>query len=217
MLSDAAGWNTTSALSYNRGITLYTYRNAAGYTYDYSSRLYGFDLFDLAGVDKTTNTITLKAPWPASLGNPGVPSGIWPVGTRLANSRSGSSLKYNFFQNFVPAQTDTWYATQSHIGGLDLSGNNTVRKSPPGTAFVRPFWIPNNTNYAGGFGAYPDTGAGHSVWFAGISVTPEPLALTQRTTSGAQSGAMTLKTPVIDFASGNFTLAPTTTSIAALE
>lgn len=216
ILADAAGWNTTSAISYHRGITLYAYQNTAGYTYDYYSRLYGFNLFDLAGVDKTTNTITLNAPWPVALGNPDDPSGTWPVGTRLANSSSGSSLKYNFFQNFIPAQTDTWYATQSHIGGIDLSGNNTAHNFPPGTAFVRPFWIPNNTNYAGGFGAHPDTGADHAVWFAGISVTPDPLAQTQRAASGAQSGSVAIKVPTVDFASGAFSLTAATTRITAL-
>lgn len=201
-LGNAAGWNSGASQNYFRGLILFGYRNSLGYTYGRYSRLVATDMFDLGQVDKTANTVTLNKPLPASLANPADPAGVWPAGTEIANSSSGSSYKYAFYNGVILPETNRWYRSTSHIGGIDRSGGNVLDNFPPGTAFVRVFWLANHTNRPGGFSGYPDTGAAHRVWFSGVSVTPEPLALTQATATGARS----IKVPRGNFAGGTVDL-----------
>lgn len=201
-LSDATGWNDTSPFDYNRGIILFGYKNSGGYTYQDYSRLVTFNLFDLAGVNKATNTVTLNTPLPASMGNPDDPSGIWPVGTELANSTGGGTYKYAFYSSYRPAEAGRWYRTTNYIGGIDRSGTNVSNNFPPGTAAARILWLPNHSNRVGGSAGSPDTGTAHRVWYAGVSVQPEPLAVMQTQTTGATAGKQNIKVPV-----GNFSAA----------
>ena len=46
-----------------------------------------------AGVNKATNTITLNAPFPASLGNPDAGDGSWPGSTSENRSSSAIAVK----------------------------------------------------------------------------------------------------------------------------
>lgn len=199
---DASGWNDSSNASTHRGIILFGYQNSFGYRYPLYSRLVSFNLFDLAGVDKATGTITLQTPWPASLGNPDDPSGVWPAGTRLANSTNGGNYKYSLFSGLRLAQTDQWYHCENHMGGMDHSGTNRTANFPPGTAYARVFWLPNYSNRPGGWSGNPDTGANHRVLFSGISVTPAPLAVQDRT----DSGTVSIKVPRGDFQAGTLSL-----------
>ena len=201
-LADASGWNDTSTATYHRGIIVFGYRNSGGQAYSHYSRIVAFDLFDLGQVDKTANTVTLKAPWPASLGNPDDPSGTWPSGTNLANSSNGGSYKYSFYSGTILAETDRWYHSQSYMGGIDYSGSNVTNNFPPGTTTVKPFWLPNYSNRAGGYLAFPDTGSAHKVWYTGVSVVPEPIAKMEQTATGSQA----LKVPVADFTTGSISL-----------
>lgn len=117
-LADASGWNDTSSAPHHRGLIVFGYRNSGGQTYTHYSRIVAFDLFDLGQVDKTANTVTLNAPWPASLGNPDDPSGVWPIGTNLANSSNGGTNKYSFYGGTVLAETDRWYRSQNYTAHL---------------------------------------------------------------------------------------------------
>ncbi|MFU1478518.1 DUF2793 domain-containing protein [Roseovarius sp. C7] len=215
-LTDASGWNDSYSETYRRGLAIFGYRNAAGYLYDDYTRLVEFDLFDTSGVDKTAHTVTLNAPLPASLGNPDDAGGVWPAGTAIANSSSGSAYKYALLERSYVPEVDRWYMAQNFIGGVDRSGMNIKENFAPGTAFARLFWLANYTNRSGGYSGHPDTGAGHSVWFAGLSVRPDHLCQREAVTSGTAAGSWQLHAPQSDLATGQITLAPAALSLAPL-
>jgi hypothetical protein len=197
-LADASGWNETTTDASDRGVIIFDYRTASGRRDSHYSRLVAHGLFDLSGVQKGTGTITLNAPFPASLANPDSGDGSWPAGTPIANSSDGAALRYAFFQAAVPAQSGVWFGYCNHIGGCDLSGLNSASNFPPGTSFARVFFRPNYSNASGG--------ATHKVWFSGVSIAEEPLAVRQREADGSVS----IKVPKPDYASGTISLvAPT--------
>ena len=206
-LTNSDGWNESATAANYRGVIVFGYKNSSGFAYSHYSRLVQADLFDLGDVDKLTHVVTLNKPFPASLGNPDDGAGTWPVGTPIANTSSGGTYKYSFFAGGRVAQTDTWYKSVNHMGGIDRSGTNATANFPPGTAFVKVIWLPNYSNRAGGYGANPDTGAGHRVWFAGVSVTPETLAAKQEVAAGSSAGSIEIKVPAPDFAAGTLNLA----------
>lgn len=211
-LTDASGWNASSNSGSRRGLTIFGYKNNLGAGYTHYSRITAPSLFDLAGVDKTANQVTLNAPLSASLGNPEDANGTWQAGTAIANSSSGPTFKYGFFPGLIPATTDQWYGTRNHMGGIDLSGKNVTANFPPGTAYIRIFWLPNFTNRPGGWASHADSGAAHRVWFSGVSVVPEPLGVMAR----QSDGTMAIKVPVSDFNASAVTLAPAGLSVTAL-
>ena len=92
----------------------------------------------------------------------------------------------------MPGATDQWYGARGAIGGLDHSGTGVAQNFAPGTAFVSPVFLPNHSNRPGGFGGFPDTGAGQRIWFAGVSLMPDPIARLVPVTSGPTSGAQTV-------------------------
>ena len=212
-LVDSSGWNETNTATYNLGVIIFGYKNSAGYKYEYYSRLVEPDLFNLGQVNKTTHIVTLNKPFPANMGNPEDPGGIWPAGTKIANSSSGNSLKYVFYAGLHVPEVDRWHLTTGHIGGVDNSGTNYTANFPPGTTYVIPFWLPNYSNRVGGYSGHPDTGADHKVWFTGASVTPEPMAVLSEVLTGASTGRKNIKVPVGDFATGSVSLVSTGTSI----
>ena len=191
-LASTSGWNTSSAHAYNRGIILFGYQNSKGYQYSDYSRIVGHDLFELGAIDASSNTIALKAPWPDSLKNPNDPSGIWPTGTALANSSSDGSYKYTTMAGVVP-EAGKWFRAEGFIGDIDKSGTNQTQNFAPGTAFVKIMWLANYSNRSGGWTGYPDTGSSHSVWFAGISMFPDPTIKISKNTTGATSGSYKLQ------------------------
>lgn len=172
-VADATGWNESSSSIHERGIVIFGYRNTHGQTYDYYSRIEDSDLFELSGVDKTNNQITLSQPLPSYMGNPDDAGGVWPVGTRLANRDTGWNYKFSFFRDLIPDAADTWYRVENFMGGIDQSGRNLPGNFAPGTAWVRLVWLLNYSNRVGGWSVYPDTGASQRVWFSGVSVEPE--------------------------------------------
>ena len=211
-VADAAGWNETKTSQYERGLIIFGYRNAAGQLYDFYSRIEGHDQFDLGDVDKSANTITLKAPLPQSMGNPDDAGGVWPVGTRLANRASGWNYKLCVFRDFVPGATDTWYGVENFIGGIDQSGKNAPDNFPPGTATVRPVFLLNYSNRAGGWSSYPDTGAAQKVWVSGISMDVVPGGDVSR----ASDGGCDLKVLKGDPGDGSVSFVATSQSIEEL-
>lgn len=164
-------------------------------------------------MNKTTHVVTLNQGLPSGMGNPDDPNGTWPTGTRIANTFSGVAYKNSFFGPLIPAQSDTWYRTLNHMGGIDTSGTNVSHNFPPGTVFVKVMWYPNHSNRPGGWSSYPDTGPDHRVWFTGVSVVPEPLAAQNVVTSGAVAGSVEIKVPVSDFVANTVILAPAGLSV----
>lgn len=215
-LSDAAGWNEDTADASARGVTVFAYRDGNGRLYDQYSRLVEYGLFDLGQVNKTTQVVTLNQPLPASLGNPDDTNGTWPAGTPIANSSATAGWRSCFYDALYVAQTDKWYRSLSHIGGLDLSGTNEGLNFPPGTAFVQPFWLANYSNRPGGWSGHPDTGPTHGLWVTGVSVRAEPLAALKPVTTGASAGRMDLKVPVSDFDTGTVALAAPSVTVAGV-
>ena len=209
-VADASGWNENDSTVYRRGVIIFEYKNAAGYKYDYYSRLHQRALFDLGGVNKSTNVITLNQGFPAALGNPHDANGTWPVGTKIANDSYGG-YKYSLLAGQVTPAADTWYRVTNYIGGIDVSGENTEHNFPPGTAFAKLFMMPNYSNRSGGWTAFPDTGAEHSMWLAGISVAPEPQGVVIADaggTKGLKVPKANLSTNVMDVVTAGQTVEP---------
>ncbi|MGV6839097.1 MAG: DUF2793 domain-containing protein, partial [Planktomarina sp.] len=161
-------------------------------------------MFDLSGVDKVQNQITLSAPFPSSMGNPDHPDGTWPIGTALANTSSGGTYKYSVFSAKVLPSVDDWYLAANHMGGIDRSGTNVAHNFPPGTAYVKVLWLPNYSNRAGGFYGHPDTGNDGQLFVAGVSVVAEPLA----TKTIAANKSIILNVPRSNADTGQISLGP---------
>lgn len=210
-LTNATGWNESSGDASQQGVIIFGYKDSAGRSYDTYSRLVETGLFNLGQVNKTAHVVTLNQPLPASLANPDDPSGVWPAGTQIANSGIGAAKNVVLDGEHAPA-TDSWYNAWAHIGGIDQSGTNAAFNFAPGTAFVRAFWQANYSNQPGGIAGYPDTGAGHKVWFAGVSLTPEPLVAM----SSAADGSIDLKVPETDFGAGTISLVAATRVVEAV-
>ncbi|THH35379.1 DUF2793 domain-containing protein [Aliishimia ponticola] len=186
-LTDASGWNESTSSSYERGIVIFGYKNSLGKTYEFYSRIEEIDMFDLGSVDKANHKVLLKQPLPAALGNPDDPAGVWPAGTKIANRSSGWNYKFGFFSDLVVDATDAWYRVENAMGGVDLSGRNVPTNFPPGTAQVRPVWLLNYSNRAGGYSTYPDTGSTHRVWVTGVSVAADQSGAVIREADGSCS------------------------------
>lgn len=211
-LDDASGWNETKTSAQERGVIIFGYTDSRGRAYDFYSRLEGTDLFDLGDVDKTANTVNLNAPLPANLGNPDDGAGVWPIGTRIANRGTGWNYKLCLLKDDVLDATDTWYAVESFVGGVDQSGKNDLYNFPPGTATVRPIMMLNYSNRTGGWSTFPDTGAAQKVWVSGLSVESVPGAEVIR----AADGSCDLRVLKGDAGDGTVSFVSTSQSITVL-
>ena len=214
-VADAAGWNDSDPDASRRGVVIFGYRDSAGRAYDDYSRIVATDLFALSGVDKAANRIALNAPLPAAMGNPRDAGGVWPAGTVIANSAGGAHKQAVADEVVLPA-TGRWYRATAFIGGIDRSGTNAPGNFVPGTAMVRPFWRPNFSNRTGGFGTFPDTGAAQRVWFAGLSVLPEPHAALSVSTAPGEEGRRDLQVVAADPGAGTLALVPAAPSLEPL-
>ncbi|WP_375173908.1 DUF2793 domain-containing protein [Pseudooceanicola sp.] len=215
-LTDASGWNDSVSGAEDCGVILFGYRTSGGRVHQGYSRLVAHDLFAPAGVNKTTHEVTLTGGFPAALGNPDDGGGVWPVGTPIANTATENGHKMCLVPLGVPAATDLWYRAHGHIGGIDLSGTDAPQNFAPGTAYVTPVFLPNHSNRSGGWSGFADTGATQRIWFAGISLRPDPLAVTVPVISGATSGSRTLYAPLADTANGEIDLVSAAPTLAAL-
>ncbi|PRY93148.1 uncharacterized protein DUF2793 [Hasllibacter halocynthiae] len=211
-LADAAGWNESVAAAHARAITVFGYRNAGGALQDGYSRITRGGMFAPGGVDKAAGTVALAAPWPAEMGNPDDPAGVWPAGTAIANGRGGSTYKYAAFSAFVPPEAGRWYRGTGFVGGVDLSGRNEPANLPPGTAAVRLLILANHSNVPGGGGGWAATGPDHAVRLAGLSLAEVGGAAMRR----RADGAVALKVPAPDFDAGTVPLVPAAPSVEAI-
>lgn len=184
-VQDATGWNDSQSSAFKRGLIIFGYQDSAGRSYDHYSRIEGSDLFELTGVDKSSGQITLNQPLPTDLANPNDPSGIWPIGTRIANRNSGPNYKFGMFENHVFDANDIWYQINYAIGGVDQSGANVSNNFAPGTVTVRPMWLLNYSNRDGGWNGFPDTGATQRTWVTGVGFDVNASAQLSRATDGS--------------------------------
>ena len=203
-LADASGWNDSVTDAEALGVLIFGYTSASGRRHDHYSRIVGHDLFDPAGVNKTTHVITLSSPLPASLGNPADGGGTWPAGTAIANTAPDTGAKRSLADRVHLAETDRWYQLSAHVGGVDLSGTDVAGNFAPGTVGIRVVFWPNHSNLPGGSGGHPDTGADHRVHIAGVSLRAQPLAVAERATGGSAL----VHVPVPDVVGGVVAMAP---------
>ena len=215
-LVNAAGWNDSNGSASRRGVIVFGYKDSQGRAYDRYSRFVEEGLFQTSGVNKTTHVITLNQPFPASLGNPDDVTGVWPVGTSLANS-ANSAYKYSFFRALVVPQTDRWYESTSYIGGVDRSGMDLDDNFAPGTAAIQIYWLPNHTKRSGGFDGAPDTGAAQRVWFAGIHVQAVSLARLEPYPAVDEEGGFIIKVPTEDPSTGVLSMADASATLLPIE
>ena len=210
-VSDASGWNDSSGAAEDLGVIIFGYRTANGRLHEGYSRLVQQGLFDVAGVDKLNNRITLLAPWPAALGSPDQPDGTWPIGTKLANSSDGITARA-CISDVVPSETNTWFRVSSYIGGTDLSGQNAPMQFAPGTASVQLIIGANSSNMSGGANGFPDTGPDHSVWFADIYMREAALSHLERNASKD----LTIRVPSYDSGTNELVYAAPSVSVVRI-
>lgn len=133
-LTSAAGFNTATTDSWNRGLIFWNYTNSKGYTYEpetYSRKCY-YPLWTdgSTAIDKTNHTITLDSAWS---------NGTVPAGTSLSQSSSGGTFTY-LNKYFYCDPADTWIHKTGTVTGV-LANQEKIKAFRPGTAFVRIGWL----------------------------------------------------------------------------
>jgi type II secretory pathway pseudopilin PulG len=139
-----SGWTDGEAGGVSeRTLVLWNYKSARGYDYGeytYSRRIWG-NAWLPGAIDFASNSIRLRAPLPASLGNPDNPNGTWPVGHAVSNggpNGPNGGLKYCLASSLTTPQNWTQYSRT--ISGVDHSGRNSYCSFPPGTIAIRPLF-----------------------------------------------------------------------------
>ena len=149
-LTDMTNWLTSGGNNiYTRGFIFWNYKNSFGYMYPehtYSKNCY-FDLYADSGINTTAKTITLKKPWTY---------GTFPAGTKVSQSNSGNTYKYQAMIYSIPPTE--WKHYSGHYDGIDYSGQNVGDKIPPGAAYARIGFLWNNNE------------SDDQVWVTNISV-----------------------------------------------
>lgn len=141
-LTSAANWENGGTAGVNthlRSFIFWNYVNSLGYAFPaltYSRNYHG-NMWDPGSVNTTTNTITLRVPWPNS---------TVPAGTQLSNGSSGGTYKYITAANVqIP---NAWTTYTGIIEGVDTTGTNVTNKFAPGTAAIKILFL-NNRDVAG--------------------------------------------------------------------
>lgn len=128
-LTDMTNWLTSGGNGiYTRGFIFWNYKNSFGYMYPentYSKHNY-FDLYEDSGINTTAKTITLKKPWTY---------GTFPAGTKVSQSNSGATFKYQAMGDSIPPME--WKHYSGYYDGTDYSGKNVNHKFPPGAAYAK--------------------------------------------------------------------------------
>lgn len=148
-LTDMSNWQTTNSQKYTRGFIFWNYKNSYGYQYPENtySRNAWYDLYVDSGINVSAKTITLTSAWT---------HGTIPAGTKVSQSNSGGSFKYEALDNKKPPTKWTHYS--GYYDGVDYSGQNVKSKFPPGAAFAKVGFLWNYNS------------ADDQVWVTNISV-----------------------------------------------
>ena len=149
-LTDMTNWLTSGDNGiYTRGFIFWNYKNSFGYTYPehtYSRNNY-YDLYIDSDINVIAKTITLKEPWTY---------GTFPAGTKVSQSNSGNTFKYQAMEYSIPPSI--WKHYSGYYDGTDYSGMNVLNKFPPGTAYAKVGFLWNNNK------------SDDQVWVTNISV-----------------------------------------------
>jgi hypothetical protein len=173
-ISDGSGWAANSALAYQRIIRLGNFKSTAGYVYPVSDGMYS-QLFLCGGIaagnfgganplwNQSVSSITdigggewridLAAALPAFSAALTANFGASiPIGTPVENGNSGGTYKYTFASNVPISGTwaTAWQRFEATIGGFDVSRNNLTNRFAPGTAKIKPIFLPNQAGTAAG-------------------------------------------------------------------
>lgn len=134
-LTDMTNWLTSGGNGiFTRGFIFWNYKNSFGYMYPehtYSKYSY-YDLYADSGINTTAKTITLKSAWT---------QGTFPAGTKVSQSNSGATFKYQAMDDSIPPTE--WKHYSGHYDGTDYSGKNVGDKFPPGTAYAKAGFLWN--------------------------------------------------------------------------
>ncbi|WP_305180680.1 hypothetical protein [Ileibacterium valens] len=151
-LTSTAGFDDTATQTYRLGFIFWNYKDSTGYQYPTHSysRNVCHDLYANTGINKSNNTITLKAAWN---------KGAVPQGTSVSQCNNGSV--YSYFGSSIPYNMTTSWETQStRVSGTSNDGVDLRSyEFPPGTAFIRLGAINHN-----------DTTASDKVWYTNLTV-----------------------------------------------
>jgi prepilin-type N-terminal cleavage/methylation domain-containing protein len=137
--NNLSGFQVDSSTPTNKlGLIFWNYKDSTNYQYPletYSRYAYR-DLYLYSSVDKTNNTITLKAPWPSGYGTK-------PAGTAV--SQINGSGNYNYSLIGGQTLTTNWQLKKVTISGVTSpwSGNSKFRY---GTKYIRFLTLDNYNN-----------------------------------------------------------------------
>lgn len=128
-LADMTNWLTSGGNGiFTRGFIFWNYKNSFGYTYpEHTYSKYNYvDLYIDSDINTIAKTITLKNPWT---------NGTFPAGTKVSQSNSGATFKYQAMGDTIPPSI--WKHYSGYYDGTDYSGTNASDKFPPGTAYAK--------------------------------------------------------------------------------
>ena len=136
-LTSAAGFNTTLTSIYNMGFIFWNYKNNKGTLYPeetYSRNVFR-NIYTMANVNKTANTVTLTKAWTGS---------TIPAGTKLSQSGAfGGTYNYGIASNSTLSSNYMTYTNE--ISGYYKNTGNMYKQFRYGTKYVR-FMLLNNYN-----------------------------------------------------------------------
>jgi Spherulation-specific family 4 len=191
-ISDGTGWAANSANTFQRMVRLGNFKSTAGYVYPVSDGMYS-QLF-LCGIVSAGTYNAANPLWNQSVSSiTNIGGGEWridlaaelpafsaaltanfgstiPIGTPVENANSGGTYKYSFASNIAISGTwaTAWQRFEATIGGFDLSRANLPSQFAPGTAKIKPLFLPNHSGSVAG-----TTAVGLS--FTPVAVTPARL------------------------------------------
>lgn len=173
-ISDGTGWAANSPNTFQRMIRVGNFKSAAGYVYPVSDGMYS-QLF-LCGIVSAGTFNGSNPLWAQSAGSiTNIGGGEWridliaplpafsaaltanfgasiPIGTPVENVNSGGTYKYLFASNISisGAWATAWQRFEGTIGGFDLSRANSFTQFAPGTAKIKPLFLPNHSGTVAG-------------------------------------------------------------------
>lgn len=160
--------NQPAATEYQHSLLLWGYTNKKGYTYPTQtySRYTIRAGWDIGGIDRTNNVITLRTPF--SMRDHSGAEITFPAGHPVSPTTDGGSYQYITASN-VKVSKDNWQKFEGTIGGYG-NVNSTFRH---GTAFIKLLFLVNRSSSGGT--------AGDNLWINALeflNITAEQKAIT---------------------------------------